>query len=139
MDMTMHVDIVSLEKKIFSGRAQAIFVTGKLGELGIYPGHAQLLSSLKPGQIRLQLGEQEEEIFFVTGGIIEVQPMVVTILADSVSRAQDLDEAAAKEAKERAERMLAGKRTEFEYSKAITELAEAVAQLRAIQKLRKKL
>lgn len=138
MGMTMHLDIVSLESKIFSGRAEAVFVTGRLGELGIYPGHAQLLSSLKPGQIRVQIDADEEEIFYVTGGIIEVQPMVVTILADSVARAQDLDEAAAKEAKERAEKVLAGKRTEFEYSKATAELAEAVAQLRAIQKLRKK-
>lgn len=138
MGMTMHVDIVSLDSRIFSGRAEALFVTGRLGELGIYPGHAQLLSSLKPGQIRVQLHEHEEEIFYVTGGIIEVQPTVVTILADSVARAKDLDEAAAKEAKERAEKILAGKRTDFEYSKATAELAEAVAQLRAIQKLRKK-
>jgi len=138
MGMTMHVDIVSLDSRIFSGRAEALFVTGKLGELGIYPGHAQLLSSLKPGQIRLQLSEQNEEIFYVKGGILEVQPTVVTILADSVVRAEDLDEAAAKEAKERAEKMLAGKRSEFEYSRAIAELAEAIAQLRAIQKLRGK-
>lgn len=138
MGMTMHVDIVSLESKIFSGRAEALFVTGRIGELGIYPGHAQLLSSLKPGQIRLQISEHEEEVFYVKGGVIEVQPTVVTILADSVARAEDLDEAAAKEAKLSAEKMLAGKRTEFEYSRAIAELAEATAQLRAIQQLRKR-
>lgn len=136
MGMTMHVDIVSLESKIFSGRAEAVFVTGKVGELGIYPGHTQLLSSLKPGQIRVLINSEKEEVFYVKGGILEVQPTIVTILADTVVRAQDLDEAAAKEAIEKAEKTLAGKRTDFEYSKATAELAEALAQLRAIRKLR---
>ncbi len=138
MGMTMHVDIVSLESKIFSGRAEALFVTGKMGELGIYPGHTQLLSSLKPGQIRVQIDKNKEEIFFVKGGMLEVQPTIITILADTVVRAEDLDEAAAKEAKEKAEKTLAGKKSDFEYSRATAELAEAMAQLRAIQKLRKK-
>ncbi len=138
MGMTMHVDIVSLQSKIFSGRAEALFVTGKVGELGIYPGHAQLLSSLKPGQIRVQINSHEEEVYYVKGGLIEVQPTIVTILADSVARAQDLDEAAAKEAKEKAEKTLAGKRSDFEYAKAVAELTEAIAQIRAIQRLRKK-
>ena len=138
MGMTMHVDIVSLESKIFSGRATALFVTGKVGELGIYPGHTQLLSSLKPGQIRLELEGKKEEVFYVKGGLLEVQPSMVTILADTAVRAEDLDQAAAQEAKEHAEKRLAGKQTDFEYAKASMELAEAVAQLRAIQKLRKK-
>lgn len=137
MGMTMHVDIVSLESKIFSGRVEAIFVSGKMGELGIYPGHTQLLSSLKPGQIRIQINAEKEEVFYVKGGMLEVQPTVVTILADTVVRAQDLDEAAAKEAIEKAEKTLEGKRTDFEYSRATAELAEAIAQLRAIQKIRK--
>lgn len=134
----MHVDIVSLESRIFSGRAEALFVTGKVGELGIFPGHTQLLSSLKPGQIRIQLDGSTEEIFYVKGGVLEVQPSIVTILADTVVRAEDLDQASAEEAKEKAEKTLAGKQTDFEYAKATLELAEAVAQLRAIQKLRGK-
>jgi F-type H+-transporting ATPase subunit epsilon len=138
MSMTMHIDIVSLEKQIFSGRAIALFVTGSMGELGIYPGHAQLLSSLKPGQIRIQLPDNGEELYYVSGGLIEVQPETTTILADTVVRATDIDEAAAIEAKERAEKVLSGKRTDFEYSRATAELAEAIAQIRAIQQLKKK-
>src|SRR6187399_3603045 len=111
MSMTMHVDIVSLEKQIFSGRAVALFVTGRMGELGIYPGHAQLLSSLKPGQIRVQLPDNKEELYYVSGGILEIQPGVVTILADTVVRAADIDEAAVIEVKEKAEKVLASKRT----------------------------
>ena len=138
MSMTLHVDIVSLEKQIYSGRAIAVFATGTLGEMGIFPGHAPLLSSLKPGQIRVQTGIEQEEVYYVDGGIVEVQPHTVSILADTVIRASDLDEAKALAAKENAEKILAGKRSDFEYTRAAAELAEAVAQLRAIQKLRKK-
>ena len=136
--MTLHVDIVSLEKQIFSGRAEAVFVTGTVGEMGIYPGHAPLLSSLKPGQIRLQVTNNQEEVYYVSGGIVEVQPHTISILADTVLRAADIDEEKALAAKEKAEALLAGKQSEFEYGRAITELAEAVAQLQAIQKLKKR-
>jgi F-type H+-transporting ATPase subunit epsilon len=136
--MTIHVDIVSLEKQIFSGRAQAVFATGTLGEMGIYPGHAPLLSSLKPGQVRVLLDSGEEDVFFIKGGLLEIQPGTVTVLADTAIRAIDLDEYAAKEAKERAEKLLSSKHSDFEYTQAAAELAEAVAQLRAIQQLRKK-
>lgn len=138
MSMTFHVDIVSLEKQIFSGRAEALFASGTVGEMGIYPGHAPLLSSLKAGQIRLQLSQDKEEIFYVKSGLLEVQPFTVTVLADTVTRATDLDEDAALQAKERAEKAMATKHSEIEYSKAAAELAQAVAQLRAIQSLRKK-
>lgn len=138
MGMTMHVDIVSLESTIFSGRAEALFVTGTLGELGIYPGHAQLLSSIKPGQIRVSKSNGEEEIYYVSGGLLEVQPTTATILADTVVRASDIDEAQAIEAKERAEKQLAGKQSNIDYAKAAAELAQALAQIRTIQKLRKK-
>jgi F-type H+-transporting ATPase subunit epsilon len=137
MAMTMHVDIVSLEKQIFSGRASAVFVTGILGELGIYPGHAPLLSSLKPGEIRIQ-ADNKEELYYVSGGILEVQSQSVSILADTVIRATDIDEAKALVVKEQAEKVLAGKQSELEYTKAAAELAQAIAQLRALQKIRKK-
>ena len=139
MTMTLHVDIVSLETQIFSGRAEAVYATGGVGELGILPGHAPLLSSLKPGQIRVQRPGGEEELYYVSGGILEVQPLTVTVLADTVIRAADLDEAAAIAAKEQAEKALAGKISDFEYTKAAAELAQAIAQIRAIQNLRKKL
>ena len=138
MAMTMHLDIVSLEAQIFSGRAEAIFATGTLGEMGIYPGHAPLLTSLKAGQVRVIKQGGGEEVYYVNGGILEAQPHTVTVLADTAIRAGDLDEAAAFEAKERAEKALASKRTDFEYARATAELAEAVAQLRAIQQMRKK-
>ena len=138
MSMSIHVDIVSLEAQIFSGRANAVFVTGTLGELGIYPGHAPLLSSIKPGQIRVIKTDEKEDIYYVKGGLLEVQPNTVTILADIATRAADLDEAAAIEAKEKAEKDLASKKSEFEYTQAAAERAEALAQIRAIQQLRKK-
>jgi F-type H+-transporting ATPase subunit epsilon len=136
--MTLHVDIVSLEQQIFSGRAQAVFVTGKVGEMGIYPGHAQLLSAIKPGPARVLRENNQEDVYYVNGGLIEVQPSTVTILADTVVRAADLDEKAALEAKARAEKLLATKKSSFEYARAEADLAEAIAQLRAIQKLKEK-
>jgi F-type H+-transporting ATPase subunit epsilon len=136
--MTLHVDIVSAEEEIFSGTVTSVFAPAEMGEVGIYPRHTQLLTRLKPGEVRVETQEGEELSFYVSGGILEVQPHVVTVLSDTAIRAKDLDEAAALEAKERAERMLTDKRSDFEYAKAQAELAEAVAQLRAIQKLRDK-
>ncbi len=138
MAMTIHVDIVSAEGAIYSGLAEMVFAPAEMGEVGIAPRHTQLVTRLKPGAVRVKVKEGEEELsFYVSGGMLEVQPDVVTILADTAIRAADLDESAALEAKQRAEDVLAGKQAEFEYAKAQAELAEAVAQLRAIEKLRK--
>lgn len=138
MAMTMHVNIVSAETKIFSGLAEMLVVSGESGELGILPGHTPLLTSLKPGVIRLVNQGGQEDVFYVSGGILEVQPDIVTVLAQTAARASDLDEMAAQHAKERAEKVLAKKTAEIEYSSALSELAEAAAQLRAINELRKK-
>lgn len=139
MSMTIHVDIVSLEAKIFSGQAKYIVANGALGELGIYPRHTPLLSDLKPGTVRIITAEGNEEIFYVKGGILEVQPHIISILADSAIRADNLDESAALAAKERAEQTMQDRKSEIDYAKATTELANAMAQLQAIQKLKKKL
>ena len=133
----MQLEIVSAEAAIFSGAVEMLIVAGELGELGIYPGHTALLTALKPGQIRAIVSDGKEEIFYVSGGILEVQPEVVTILADTALRALDLDEAAALAAKEEAERKLSEQKAGLEYSRAMTELAEAAAQLRAIEMIRK--
>ncbi|MDF1761346.1 MAG: F0F1 ATP synthase subunit epsilon [Coxiellaceae bacterium] len=135
---TMGLDIVSAESQVFSGTTSKIEMTGGMGELGIFPGHTALLTSIKPGQVRATLDSGEEEVFYINGGMLEVQPDMVTILADTAARAEDLDEAAAVAAKEQAEKALEDKRSELEYSKAVAELAEAVAQIRAIQAIRKK-
>ena len=137
MAMTIHVDIVSAESAIHSGLASMVYAPGEMGELGIAPRHTALITRLKPGDVRVQKADGEIEHFYVSGGMLEVQPHVVTVLADTAIRAHDLDEAAAVEAKRRAEDALAGKAADFEYAKAQAELAEAVAQLRAIEKLRK--
>jgi F-type H+-transporting ATPase subunit epsilon len=139
MAMTFHLDIVSAEAPIFSGRVESISATGTVGELGIFSGHTPLLTSLKPGFIRAVKQNGEQEVFYISGGMLEVQPSVVTVLADTAVRADHLDEAAALEAKERAEKQLAEKASEFKYGQAMGELAEAAAQLRAIQELRKKI
>lgn len=146
MAMTMQVDIVSAEAQIFSGTVEHLVVTGALGELGIWPRHTPLLTSLKPGQIKLVMPGNQEEIFYIKGGILEVQPHIVTVLADTITRASDLDEAAALEAKELAEQALkkraetpAAREEDIDYAKAAAQLAEAVAQLETIRKLRKKL
>jgi F-type H+-transporting ATPase subunit epsilon len=136
MMKTMQLEIVSMETALFSGAIEMMTIMGNYGELGIYPGHRQLLTTLKPGQLKAILPGGKEEIFYISGGILEVQPQIVTILADSALRAADLDEAAVFSAKEEAERVLAKKKAGLEYSKAIAELAEASAQLRAIQMLR---
>ncbi len=135
---TVQVEIVSAEAKLFSGLAQMIIANGSEGELGIYPGHTALLTQLKPGTIRLVLQNGAEEVFYISSGMLEVQPDLVTVLADTAARAEDLDEAAALEAKERAERLLVDKQADFDYARAQLSLAEAAAQLRAIQQLRKK-
>lgn len=139
MAMTVHADIVSAEKSIYSGLAELVVVTGTEGEIGIKRGHAPLLTALKPGQVRVINQNSEEEIFYISGGMLEVQPQIVTVLADTAIRAADLDEAAALEAKKRAEDILANKKSDFDYTKAAVELAQAIAQIQAIQKIRKKL
>ena len=137
MAMTIHVDIVSAEAAIFSGTATMVFAPAEMGEVGIAPRHTPMLTRLKPGEVRVQIEGGEEQSFYVSGGMLEVQPHVVTVLSDTALRAKDLDEAAALAAKERAEKLLADNPTDIDYAKAQAELAESVAQLRTIQKLRK--
>lgn len=139
MTTTLRLDIVSAEQAIFSGEVTMVYATGELGELGVAPGHAPLITSLKAGEIRATLPNQEEEIFYVKGGMLEIQPYVVTVLADTIVRAKDIDEAAALEAKTRAEQMLTEKISEVDFAKATAELAEAIAQIRAVQKLKKRM
>lgn len=136
MAMTIHVDIVSAEESIYSGRAEVVIASAQEGEVGIYPRHAPLLTRLKAGEVRL-LKDGKEEQFYVSGGILEVQPQIVTILADTALRAADVDEASALEAKASAEKALADKSTKMEYAEAQAQLAEAMAQLRAIERARK--
>lgn len=137
MAMTIHVDIVSAEKEIFSGPAEMVSATAEYGEVGIMPRHSQMLARLKPGQVRVKVPNEEERIFYVSGGLLEVQPHVVTVLADTAERARDLDEAAALRAKEQAEQAMANRTGDFEYARAQAELAEAIAQLQAIERMRK--
>lgn len=137
MARTTHLDIVSAEREIFSGLVELVVATGELGEIGIVPGHAPLLTVLKPGEVRLTLSGGKQEIFYVEGGMLEVQPNSVTVLADAVERAEHLDEAAALAAKAKAEAAIASKNVDIDYSVAAAELARAVAQIRAIQKIRK--
>ncbi|NQV69000.1 MAG: F0F1 ATP synthase subunit epsilon [Pseudohongiella sp.] len=137
MSMTMHCDIVSAEKSIFSGMVEMVVAAGSLGDLGIAPGHAPLLTALIPGPVKLVLAGGEEEVFYVSGGYLEVQRGVVTLLSDTAIRAGDIDEAAAKQAMEDAERAIINQGAEFEYSIAAANLAEAAAQLRALRKIRK--
>ena len=138
MGISVHCDIVSAEESIFSGLVELVVATGTLGDLGIAPGHAPLMTSLAPGPVRIVKQGGKEEVFFVTGGYLEVQPNVVTILSDSAQRADDVDEAAALEAKKEAERAMANQSGDFDYSKAASQLAEASARLRAVQQFRKK-
>ncbi|MEJ8567916.1 F0F1 ATP synthase subunit epsilon [Elongatibacter sediminis] len=139
MSKTIRCDIVSAEEEIFSGEAAMIFATGAVGELGVTPRHAPLITQLKPGPVRVQQPDGEEAFFFVGGGILEVQPHIVTVLADTAVRADDLDAAAAERAKEEAERELADRTGEMEVAEAQAKLAEAIAQLQALEQLRKKL
>lgn len=138
MAMTIHVDIVSAEEQIFSGLAEMVYAPAVMGEVGIAPRHTPLISPLKPGEVRLDLGGGKEEFFFISGGILEVQPHVVTVLSDTAIRADDLDEATAIEAKKRAEAALADQKTDIDIAKAKAEIAAAAAQIAAIQKLKVK-
>lgn len=138
MAMTVHVDIVSAESEIFSGTANMVHASGEMGDLGILPRHAPLLTKLKPGEVRVERADGEEEFYYISGGMLEVQPHCITVLADTAVRAKDLDEAAAKQAKERAEQVLRDQQGEIELAQAERELVEALAQLQAIQKLRKR-
>jgi F-type H+-transporting ATPase subunit epsilon len=138
MAMTIHLDVVSAEESIFSGLAEFVAAPAVMGEVGIYPFHAPMITKIKPGAVRVKVPNQEEEVLiFVSGGLLEVQPGVITVLADTAIRGQDLDEASALEAKQRAEEAMQNRSSEIDYAQAQAELAEAVAQLRAIQKLRK--
>ena len=139
MTATIRCDIVSAEEEIFHGNAQMVIATGEMGELGIAPRHAPLITRLKPGQVRVQLENGEEQFFYVSGGILEVQPSVVTVLADTAIRARDLDEAAARKAKEEAERALADRTDALEVAQAQAQLAQAIAQLQALEHLRRSL
>ncbi len=139
MAATMQLDIASTEARIFSGRVESLVCTGTLGDMGILPGHAPLLSALIPGPVRLVTAEGQEMIFYVSGGYVEVQPGVVNILADTAIRADDIDEAQAEQAKKDVETAIANRDAEFEYSRAATQLAEVAAQIRTIQQLRKKI
>lgn len=138
MAMTMHVNIVSAENEIFSGTVTEVYAPAEAGEVGIMPRHTQMLSTLKPGVVRIVEQGGAEQNFYVSGGILEVQPHIVTILSDTALRAADIDESAAKEAKIRAEAAMKDKASEMEYAKAKAELLEAVAQIEALKKLRKK-
>ncbi len=138
MAHTIHVDIVSAEGQIFSGDATMVFAPGSQGELGIAPRHAPLLTTLKAGEVRIQQEGQEEHVFYVGGGALEVQPHLVTVLADTAARARDLDEAAAQAAKQRAEDAIRSRGDKMDIAEAQAELARAVAQLRAIERLRKR-
>lgn len=139
MAMTIHVDVVSAEESLFSGTAEFVVVPAEMGEIGIYPRHTPLLTRIRPGAVRVKLPDQaEEELIYVSGGMLEIQPHVVTILSDTAIRGKDLDESKAVEAKQRAEDAMKNRASAMDYAKAQAELAEAVAQIQAIQKLRKK-
>ncbi|PFH09651.1 F-type H+-transporting ATPase subunit epsilon [Collimonas sp. PA-H2] len=139
MANTIHVDVVSAEEMIFSGEAEFVALPGESGELGIYPRHTPLITRIKPGAVRIKVpGQANDEFVFVAGGLLEVQPHHVTVLADTAIRGADLDEAKASEAKRRAEEALSNKESLIDYAKAQSELSAAIAQLAAIAKLRQK-
>ena len=138
MANTIQVDIVSAEEQVFSGEAYMVYAPAIMGELGIAPRHTPLISPLKPGAIRLDMGDGKEELFFISGGILEVQPHLVTVLSDTAIRADDLDEAAALEAQKRAEAALVDQKSDLDVAKAKAELASAAAQIASLKKIRKK-
>ncbi len=138
MTMTVHVDIVSAEQEIFSGMAEMVFAPAELGEVGITPRHAQLISKLNPGEVRVKVNDKETQAYYVSGGILEVQPHLVTVLADTAIRAKDIDEAAALQAKAEAEEALNDKSGKIDYATAQARLAEAMMQLRTLDRLRKR-
>ena len=134
----MHLDIVSAEEEIFSGNVKNIIASAIMGEVGIYPKHTPMITPLKPGEVKIITEENEENLFFISGGVIEVQPDIVTVLADTAIRGKDLDEAKAIESKKRAEEALADKSDNIDAAKALAELAQAAAQLKMIDAMRKK-
>ncbi|MBN7797186.1 F0F1 ATP synthase subunit epsilon [Parahaliea mediterranea] len=136
MAMTIHCDIVSAEEEIYSGLVELLVASGEMGELGINYGHAPLLTALKPGPVRIVTQQGDEQVYYVSGGFLEVQPGVVTILADTALRADDVDEAAAEEARREAEHALANQTGDFDYGRASSQLAEAAAQLATLRKMR---
>ncbi len=138
MTMTVHVDIVSAEQEIFSGMAEMVFAPAELGEVGITPRHAPLISKLNPGEVHVKVSEKESQAFYVSGGLLEVQPHLVTILADTAIRAKDIDEAAALQAKEAAEEALNDKSGKIDYATAQSQLAQAMMQLRTLDRLKKR-
>ena len=134
---TMQLDIVSAESEIFSGRVSAVFAPAIMGDVGIYPQHTPLVTRLKPGELKIQIDGQQDQHIYVSGGMLEVQPDIVTVLSDTAVRAEDLDENLALEAKQKAEEMLADKQADIDSARALAELAEANARLRMIDKIRK--
>jgi F-type H+-transporting ATPase subunit epsilon len=139
MVATVHIDAVSAEESIFSGEAEFVAAPAQMGEVGIYPHHAPMITSIKPGALRIKLADKnEEQLIYISGGILEVQPGVVTVLADTAIRGHDLDEAQANAAKKAAEEAMKNRSSDVDYAKAQAELAEAIAQIQAIQKLRQK-
>jgi F-type H+-transporting ATPase subunit epsilon len=138
MAMTVHCDIVSAEESLYSGLVEMIVAAGTEGDLGIMPGHAPLLTRLKPGPVRIVKQNGSEEIYYVTGGFLEVQPNLVTILADTAVRAEDVDTAAAEESKQKAKEALDGNNAELDSGRAMALLAESLAQLRTVEQLKKK-
>jgi F-type H+-transporting ATPase subunit epsilon len=138
MAMTIRVDIVSAENELYSGLAEMVFAPAEMGEVGIAPRHAPLITKLKPGEVRVKISDTETLDFYVSGGLLEVQPHVVTVLADTAIRARDLDEAAALQAKARAEEMLSDKSGKYDLAKAQADLAQAIIQLRTLDRLRKR-
>lgn len=138
MAMTIHVDIVSAEQEVYSGLAEMLFAPAEQGEVGIVPRHAPLITRLKPGEVRVKISDKESQEFYVSGGFLEVQPHLVTVLADTAIRAHDIDEAQALQAKARAEEMLSDKSGKIDYAIAQAELSQAVTQLRTLDRLRKR-
>ena len=139
MVATVHIDVVSAEESIFSGEAEFVAAPAQMGEVGIYPHHAPMITSIKSGALRIKLADKnEEQLIYISGGILEVQPGVVTVLADTAIRGHDLDEAQANAAKKAAEEAMKNRASDVDYAKAQAELAEAIAQIQAIQKLRQK-
>lgn len=136
--MTVHVDIVSAEKEIFSGEAEMVFAPAEMGEVGIAPRHAPMITRLNPGEVRVKINDKESLPYFISGGLLEVQPHLITILADTAVRAKDIDEAAALQAKARAEEALADKSGKLDYATAQAQLLQAIMQLRTLDRLRKR-
>ena len=138
MSNTIQIDVVSAEESIFSGEAEFVVAPAKMGEVGIYPNHAPMITTLKSGSLKIKLADKKEEhLIYVSGGILEVQPGIITVLSDTAIRAKDLDESKASAAKKAAEEAMKNKSSDVDYAKAQTELSEAIAQIQAIENLRK--